>query len=69
MMAEFIAPADPVTFAFRAFGSTLRIESNDTDLLDDIRVETNSALIGKLEYIDPGSAIDEQSARGLQLGE
>jgi hypothetical protein len=60
MMAEFIAPTDPVTFAFRAFGSTLRIESNDTDLLDDIRVETNSALIGKLEYIDPGSAIPDR---------
>lgn len=52
-MPQFSPPSTHFSFAFRAFGAELRIESNSEPLLELARLETAAALIDRLEFIEP----------------
>ncbi|HKX84888.1 MAG TPA: hypothetical protein VJL58_11750 [Pyrinomonadaceae bacterium] len=60
-MDSFTPPTKLISFAFRAFGSTLRVDSNDAELLEQARSETSYALINKLDFIEPDSATPDRT--------
>jgi hypothetical protein len=61
MQETFLVPDNTEAFAFRAFGATLKIDSNDRELLDTAKEETSRALIEKLDFIDAKTAAPDKT--------
>ena len=59
-MTSFQPPSKPLSFAFRAFGSTLRVDSNDEALLNEVRAETERALVNKIDFVEPHTAMPDR---------
>jgi len=56
-------------FHLRAYGVTVRIESNTRELLDDARLVAGKALAGRAEIFDNSESVTAEHSLGLVLGE
>lgn len=60
-MNTFVPPQELFSFAFRAFGATVRVESNDAVLLGEARNEAAAALNDQLEFLEPEHVLPDRT--------